>query len=354
MKAYSKSMVIIAAVLLIAAIPLFGGCNGGEVTPTPTPTPVVTEEPTAEPTAEPEVSEFEVVQDAVDTYLTSGSTWNIKASDLFMLINDEEEDNDPYIISVRMAEDYAKGHIPGAINIGFGDLFKTETLATLPIDQQIVMYCYTGHSGSQATAMLGALGYDVVNLLHGMSAWTTDEEIAPYRFNPDTDRSDYVFETEANEATETYSFPVLENTASTDEVEIVKAAAASYASPKNITASDLYLLLNDEEEDNDPFIVSVRGAEDYAKGHIPGAINIGLTTLAQNLDKLPPDEPIVVYCYTGHTGSQATALLNMLGYDATNLRFGMVSWTQDTEVAPYAFDNSTVVDYATVSGTSPM
>ena len=350
-KLWGKASVIILAVSLLIAIPLLGGCGGGEATPTSTPTPVVTEEPTTEPTtqptAEPEVSEFEVVQDAVEAYLTSGSTWNIKASDLFMLLNDEEEDNDPYIISVRKAEHYAKGHIPGAVNIGFGDLFKAETLATLPQDQQIVVYCYTGHTGSQATAILGALGYDVVNLLHGMSAWTTDEEIAPSRFNPDTDRNDYSFETEANEATETYSFPILENTASADETEIVKAAAAAYTSTKNMTSSDLFMLLNDEEEDNDPFIVSVRKADDYAKGHIPGAVNMGFTSLADNLDKLPPDEPIVVYCYTGHTGSQATALLNMLGYDATNLKFGMVSWTQDTEVAPKAFDNSTVTDYAT-------
>jgi len=54
----------------------------------------------------------------------------------------------------------------------------------------------------------------------------------------------------------------------------------------------------------------------------------------------------VVYCYTGHTGSQTTALLNLLGYDATNLLFGMCSWTNNTEVAPKCFNNETAsMDY---------
>ena len=243
---------------------------------------------------------------------------------------------DPYIISVRKAEHYAKGHIPGAVNIGFGDLFKAETLATLPQDQQIVVYCYTGHTGSQATAILGALGYDVVNLLHGMSAWTTDEEIAPSRFNPDTDRNDYSFETEANEATETYSFPILENTASADEAEVVRAAASSYTSPKNTTAGDLYLLLNDGEEDNDPFIVSVRKAEDYAKGHIPGAINIPVDDIkgpTEELAALGRTVRTVIYCRTGaRSVTAAAALLEMDFGNVLNLLGGIEGWPGATEL----------------------
>jgi len=42
----------------------------------------------------------------------------------------------------------------------------------------------------------------------------------------------------------------------------------------------------------------------------------------ENLEKLNPDKQIVVYCYTGRTASQATAILNILGYDARNLLCG--------------------------------
>jgi rhodanese-related sulfurtransferase len=326
--------VIIASISLLVLLPLLVACGEAEetpvvVVPTPTPTPVQPSEPVG----------FDAVYSAVGQYLTSGSSWNIKAEDLFLLINDDDKSNDPFIISVRKAEDYAKGHIPGAVNIPFGDIAKNGTLNALPKDRKIVVYCYTGHSGSQATAILGALGFDVLNLLHGMSSWTKDTEVAPNRFTPEK-RKDYAFETTPNEPSDTYPFPTLNTSA--------RGAAQAYTSPKNISNEDLFMLLNDDDASNDPFIISVRKPEHYALGHIPGAVNIGFTALAQKdtLAKIPSDRPVVVYCYTGHTGSQATALLNMLGYDATNLLFGMCSWTQNTEVAPNCFDNETAAkDY---------
>jgi rhodanese-related sulfurtransferase len=325
------SAVIIALISLLVTLPLLGACGEEE--------PPLVMEPTPTPAAPAEPAGFDAIQAAVSQYLTSGSAWNIKAEDLFLLLNDDDEGNDPFIISVRKPEHYAKGHIPGAVNIPFGDIAKNGTLNALPRDRIIVVYCYTGHSGSQATAILGALGFNALNLLHGMSSWTKDTEVAPNRFTPDK-RQDFAFETTPNQASDTYPYPTIDKT--------VRASAQAYTSPKNITSEDLFLLLNDDDKDNDPFIISLRKPEDYAKGHIPSAVNIGFTALAEKdtLAKLPADRPIVVYCYTGHTGSQATALLNLLGYDATNLLFGMCSWTQNTEVAPKCFDNETAsMDY---------
>ena len=60
-----------------------------------------------------------------------------------------------------------------------------------------------------------------------------------------------------------------------------------------ISADALYENLNDGDTSNDPFIVSVRSAEHYALGHIPGAINIPWKQIAEpeNLAKLPTDQP---------------------------------------------------------------
>jgi sulfur-carrier protein adenylyltransferase/sulfurtransferase len=291
-------------------------------------------------------AESGVIRAEAETYLASSPQWNITASALYLLLNDGDDSNDPFIVSVRQASAYALGHIPGAINIGLSELADADKLALLPTDKKIVVYCYTGHTGSQATAILNMLGYDATNLKFGMTAWTHDTEVAPSRFNPETHRMDYSYELTANTTTQTYSLPTIENTTSNDETEILIAAAEAYvtSSPSwNIKAADLYLLLNDGDDSNDPFILSVRQASAYALGHIPGAVNIGLSALADadNLAKLPTDKKIVVYCYTGHTGSQATAILNLLGYDATNLKFGMTAWTEDTVVAPGAFNNAT-------------
>jgi len=329
---WASVAVIITLLSLFVALPLLGACGKPEE-------PVLVMEPPPTPVAPAEPAGFDAVHAAVSQYLTSGSSWNIKAEDLFLLLNDDDTSNDPFIISVRKPEDYAKGHIPGAVNIPFGDIAKNGTINALPRNKKIVVYCYTGHSGSQATALLGALGFDVLNLLHGMSSWTKDTEVAPNRFTPEK-RKDFAFETSPNQPSDTYPYPTLDKTA--------RGAAQAYTKPKNITNEDLFMLLNDDDSSNDPFIISVRKPEHYAKGHIPGAANIGFTALAQKdtLAKIPSNRPIVVYCYTGHTGSQATALLNMLGYDATNLLFGMCSWTQNTEVAPNCFNNETAsMDY---------
>jgi len=295
-------------------------------------------------------SAFEVVRQAAEAYLTSDKPPVIKAQALYDILNDGDESNDPFILSVRKPEDYAKGHIPGAVNIPWKALADPENLAKLPKDKPIVDYCYTGHTGAVAATALNLMGYDATNLLFGMMGWTKDDDVlAKPRFNPET-QPDYPLETEPNEPTETYPFPDLEVSGDTPE-EIVRAAVDAYLSsdkPPVIKAQDLYDILNDGDESNDPFILSVRKPEDYAKGHIPGAVNIPWKALAdpENLKKLPPDQPIVVYCYTGHTGGIATTVLNVLGYDATNLLFGMMGWTKDDDVlAKPRFNPETQPDY---------
>ena len=72
----------------------------------------------------------------------------------------------------------------------------------------------------------------------------------------------------------------------------------------------------------------------YALGHIEGAINIPWKSIAtpEALAQLPTDQPIVVYCYTGHTGQAAATALAVLGYDVQNLKFGMMGWTDNADV----------------------
>ncbi|MGZ5385027.1 MAG: rhodanese-like domain-containing protein, partial [Acidimicrobiia bacterium] len=50
------------------------------------------------------------------------------------------------------------------------------------------------------------------------------------------------------------------------------------------------------------------------------------------LAMLPIDRPIMVYCYTGHTGQVAATALKLLGYDAINMKFGMMGWSDDPAV----------------------
>lgn len=81
------------------------------------------------------------------------------------------------------------------------------------------------------------------------------------------------------------------------------------------------------------FLLDIRKPEDYAKGHIQGAVNIPFTTVGDNLDKLPKDKQIVVICYTGQTAGQTVAALRLAGYNAVALHFGMSGWV-DTNKFP--------------------
>lgn len=63
------------------------------------------------------------------------------------------------------------------------------------------------------------------------------------------------------------------------------------------------------------FLVDVREPSEYASGHIGDAINIPLRTLAQNLDKIPKKQSVVVYCSSGYRSAMAVMSLHLLGYD---------------------------------------
>jgi LPXTG-motif cell wall-anchored protein len=281
----------------------------------------------------------EDVQTAADSYF-SGGTQNIKAADLYDILNDGDTSNDPFIIDARSPEDYALGHIPGAVNIGAKAAFTADKLAMIPEDQDVVVYCYTGQTSSQMAPALNMLGYSAKSMLFGFPAWAMVEGVSVAPFDLTVDGNDYMVSTEAAAAEGSYDVPAaLDST--------VAGAAAAYFSngTKNIPANALFENLNDGDASNDPYIIDVRAAEDYALGHIPGAVNMSAKELftAANLATIPADQPVVVGCYTGQTASQVTSALNMLGYDASNLKFGFASWSP---TGKYPFDPAASSNYA--------
>ena len=293
-------------------------------------------------TSEPSSSESDTLHEATHSSLNQDKSAVIKAADLYANLYDEDTSNDPFILSVRKAEHYELGHIPGAINIGVTSLFTKENLAKLPDeDQQIVVVCYTGHTASQATALLNLNGYNATALMWGMCSWTTDTEVTAGKcYNKTTACHNYSFSTGIwdEDMRETVY----------DSLNPMKTVA--------ITSASLYDNLYDGDASNDPFILSIRSSTDYELGHVPGAINIGITSLftEENLAKLPYDNQIVVVCYTGHTASQATALLNAIGYNTTALKWGMCGWCSNSTIAPKCFEKTaSSTNYPVCSGTEP-
>jgi len=87
--------------------------------------------------------------------------------------------------------------------------------------------------------------------------------------------------------------------------------------------------LNEELADHPVFLLDVRETSELEKdGYIEGTVNIPVRSLLSNLDKLPDmDQPIVVYCGSGHRGGYTVMTLKMLGYtDVRNLNGGVGAW----------------------------
>ena len=75
-----------------------------------------------------------------------------------------------------------------------------------------------------------------------------------------------------------------------------------------------------------PYLVDVRTPEEYADGHIPGAINIPVDDLRARLGELPRDRQIAVYCQVGHRGYLATRILRQTGFQAANVGGGYATY----------------------------
>ena len=114
--------------------------------------------------------------------------------------------------------------------------------------------------------------------------------------------------------------------ASTNGNEQIKQAVVAYYEkmPDNsykIPEADMKKLV--DGLDKSIYILDIRDNKDFVKGHIAEAQNIPFRDVGKNLEKLPKDKDIIVYCYTGQTGGQTTALLNAVGFNARSLNGGM-------------------------------
>ena len=74
------------------------------------------------------------------------------------------------IVDVRAAEDYAEGHIPGAVNLPKD---KWDSLSGLRKDKINVLYCYSQvcHLAATAAVEFAGKGYPVMELEGGFRAW---------------------------------------------------------------------------------------------------------------------------------------------------------------------------------------
>ncbi|MCS6828802.1 MAG: rhodanese-like domain-containing protein [Caldilinea sp.] len=202
----------------------------------------------------------------------------------------EAIDNGAVLIDVREDSEVAQGAIPGALHIPLRTLIAN--LDQIPKDKPLVAYCASGYRSALATALLHILGYENVRAFTpGYGAWEAAQG-------------------------ESGEVPKEVAAALTSDFNILEVADAWVSAlPEGFLAVGKLDAFKDILENTQPVLIDVREAEEYAAGHIPGAINIPIRTLTQNLDKIPADRPVFIYCLSGHRAGLALTALGLLGYD---------------------------------------
>jgi rhodanese-related sulfurtransferase/DNA-binding transcriptional ArsR family regulator len=118
----------------------------------------------------------------------------------------------------------------------------------------------------------------------------------------------------------------LVRTVAHDHLPDVEAARAAYLGPDTDQVSRDELL--ERARSGKVTVLDVRPCEEYAAGHIPGAVSIPIDELAGRLADLPPGQEIVAYCRGAYCvfAHEAVRLLTDHDRPAVRLADGMLEW----------------------------
>ncbi|MCK8058450.1 MULTISPECIES: FAD-dependent oxidoreductase [unclassified Fusibacter] len=184
-------------------------------------------------------------------------------------------------IDLRDVFSFEKSHVEGAISIPFEVL--RASLDKLSKDELILLYDQTGKKGHQALRLLLGAGFtNVLNVSGGfMSLSHHVRSVNPTSF-------------------------VLELPAPDQKVIGEEEVAVQESEEQEVAV----------EEATGPMIVDVRGPDEYAYGAYPGAINIPLDVVEENLELFgSKDRHIIVYCASGARSAYAQRILQHHGYE---------------------------------------
>ena len=86
-------------------------------------------------------------------------------------------------------------------------------------------------------------------------------------------------------------------------------------------------------ERNSLTLLDLREPDQVLLGAVEGAVNIPFSRVGKELEKLPKDKPVYVFCQEGSLSTEITEQLQDWGYDATNLDGGWRAWKKWLEEA---------------------
>ena len=221
-----------------------------------------------------------------------------------------------WVMDIRSAADFATAHIANAHNVAFKDILT----AAATVDKPILVVCYTGQTACYATSLLRLYGYgDAQALKWGMSGWNAQFDKWTANCKDLTTSTNWT-----TDATAAGTFSSPDWTSNTldcaallkERVEAVVAAGFKTVTNADVLANPASYYVNNYFSE----------AHYTGFGHVKGAVRVNPFTIDE-CSKLNPGAKVVTYCYTGQTSAVVTAYLNVLGFEAYSLTFGVNGMT---------------------------
>lgn len=182
-----------------------------------------------------------------------------------------QRDQGAQLLDVRDADEFAKAHLPGSINVGLDGRFAQWAGVVLDPARPLVLIAPPGQA-TEAATRLGRIGFEGALAGHVDPAACTGAAIE--RLSPGQ-----------------------------------LAAERSGAEP--------------------PVVLDVRACHEREQGRLADTVGIPLPKLAGHLDELPRDRRVVVHCAGGYRSMIAASLLRAAGFtDLADLDGGFAAWDE--------------------------
>lgn len=196
------------------------------------------------------------------------------------------------ILDTRDAGDFAKGFIPGSINVGVNGNFAQWVGEMIPsVRQQIVLVTEPGKE-KECMIRLSRVGYDhtIGYLEGGFTTWLAGQK--------------------------------------------------KYNSINRINASQLQQMMDVQ----DIALYDVRKRSEFESQHVHGAVNIPLNEMNRHFNAFPTDKKIVLYCAGGYRSMIAASVLMQNGtYDVTDVIGGFAEIKNSTTLPLSTFNLQTTL-----------
>ncbi len=252
----------------------------------------------------------------------------VNAVEVYQMLNDNI-----HVIDVRTREEFKEGRVPGAVNVRLNqilDYFENEIDADS--FEKIFLFSRDHQESMVANGVLRIMGYEnTYNVRWGMASWNSEFAKDTWEKAISSEFSEYVT-TEYFPKNEPGDYPVIYSEYD-NGYDILREKA------KKLLEKDYkkFLITAKEviENPDEYYLVNYWPKDDYETVHLVNAVHyeqrISLKRDTE-LNTLPTDKTIVLYCYSNSTTPIVVAYLYILGYDVKTIAYGANGFMYDVLV----------------------